>query len=689
MTKKKIAVIGGGIGAMSAVWAITSSPDWQEKYDITVYQLGWRLGGKGASGRGPGARIQEHGLHIFMGFYENTFRVLRQVFDELKNEQAVFTSIQDAFLPHSRIGVMENVDDKWTPWIIDFPKREGEPGDGTPRQYTTVWEVMSAAVLLAIDWIKGELETLEKDFPDIVELLHEWEALAKDAGTGRLVSLERICDLHHGSLGEIEEQLRLHMNDAQHRHVLLAIDLAGTVLSAFMWNWPDIAKHGFSVFDDLDFQAFLKKYGARQETYDVKLSAPVRGFYDLVFAYEDGDVERPNLAAGVALRSAICVALLYKNSVFMKMRSAMGDTIFAPFHKALVKRGVKFEFFHRLDDVKLDESSDGKIVGQLIFNRQAWVLNGSYDPYVNVHGLDCWPQAPLTNQLVKGEAILKGPNGDGTDGWDGHWKGYDLENFWTAWPGVETRTLQRGSDFDEVILAVPPAAHRLICPDAVANSANWAKMIDNVGSVQTQAMQLWMKSTVAGLGWREGSTVVDAYREPYNTWADMTDLIDREQWPEDAGLRSIAYFCGAMPGVLPPPHKKGVMEGENQAAAKAGQKWLAEAIGDLWPLAANANGGLKAGQTVDIYKSIGTGLLQGQYWRANASPSERYVLSLTGSTQYRLGADGSGCANLFFAGDWTNNGFNAGCVEAATMSGLRCSQAICGFPSDEEIETYW
>ena len=48
--KKKIAVLGGGVGSMTAAFEITESPGWEEKYDITVYQLGWRLGGKGAKG---------------------------------------------------------------------------------------------------------------------------------------------------------------------------------------------------------------------------------------------------------------------------------------------------------------------------------------------------------------------------------------------------------------------------------------------------------------------------------------------------------------------------------------------------------------------------------------------------------------------------------------------------------------
>src|SRR5690606_7721667 len=60
--KRKIAVLGGGLGSLSAVFEITEQPDWQQRYEITVYQTGFRLGGKGASGRNPDAcqRIEEH-----------------------------------------------------------------------------------------------------------------------------------------------------------------------------------------------------------------------------------------------------------------------------------------------------------------------------------------------------------------------------------------------------------------------------------------------------------------------------------------------------------------------------------------------------------------------------------------------------------------------------------------------------
>ena len=84
--RKKVAILGGGVGSMTAAFELTQEPDWQDKYDITVYQLGWRLGGKGASGRDRkrGARILEHGLHVWGGYYDNSFRVMRECYDALQ-----------------------------------------------------------------------------------------------------------------------------------------------------------------------------------------------------------------------------------------------------------------------------------------------------------------------------------------------------------------------------------------------------------------------------------------------------------------------------------------------------------------------------------------------------------------------------------------------------------------------------
>ena len=67
---QRIAILGGGVGAMTAAFWLSDKEDWQNRYQIDVYQMGWRLGGKGASGRNAdiAERIEEHGLHIWFGF---------------------------------------------------------------------------------------------------------------------------------------------------------------------------------------------------------------------------------------------------------------------------------------------------------------------------------------------------------------------------------------------------------------------------------------------------------------------------------------------------------------------------------------------------------------------------------------------------------------------------------------------
>ena len=98
--KVKVAVLGGGMGAMSAALALTEIDPKGEKYEITVHQLGWRLGGKTASGRNPkyGQRIEEHGLHIWSGAYDNAFTIMRIAFKALNRPPGdPLATIGDAF----------------------------------------------------------------------------------------------------------------------------------------------------------------------------------------------------------------------------------------------------------------------------------------------------------------------------------------------------------------------------------------------------------------------------------------------------------------------------------------------------------------------------------------------------------------------------------------------------------------
>ena len=99
-----------------------------------MYQLGWRLGGKGASGRrmSQGARIEEHGLHIWFGFYDNAFRLMREAYSELR-PNARGRPARDASTRRSRgaatsIVLYDRQGDGWHGFAFNPPRNLQRPG---------------------------------------------------------------------------------------------------------------------------------------------------------------------------------------------------------------------------------------------------------------------------------------------------------------------------------------------------------------------------------------------------------------------------------------------------------------------------------------------------------------------------------------------------------------------------------
>jgi uncharacterized protein with NAD-binding domain and iron-sulfur cluster len=101
---------------------------------ISLYTQGWRFGGKCATGQNQtaGARIEEHGLHVLIGCYENAFHTIRACYGEWQPRLgSPFHEVSDAFTPEWQLTLMEqdDPDDAWTPWEFFFPPSAGMPGD--------------------------------------------------------------------------------------------------------------------------------------------------------------------------------------------------------------------------------------------------------------------------------------------------------------------------------------------------------------------------------------------------------------------------------------------------------------------------------------------------------------------------------------------------------------------------------
>ena len=68
--------------------------------------------------------------------------------------------------------------------------------------------------------------------------------------------------------------------------------------------------------------------------------------------------------------------------------------------------------------------------------------------------------------------------------------------------------------------------------------------------------------------------------------------------------------------------------------------------------------------------------------------SDRYTLALPGSLEHRISPLRAVVSNMTIAGDWTECGFNEGCIEAAVMSGMLAAHAISGEPDLDDIIGY-
>jgi uncharacterized protein with NAD-binding domain and iron-sulfur cluster len=697
--RKKIAVLGGGISSLTTVCELTSEPGWQEKYEITIYQLGWRIGGKGASGRNRNMfnRIEEHGYHMWFGFYDNAFHLLRDIYEEnarpLDKPMAVWS---EAFKPVNYWVIAEHVEDHWITWPLEFRANPMLPGEQTPMATPNDY------IGRAIRWISVLLQSIhhsetfsidDDDETTAKYLLRPepfWrkvcEKIKTEAGIIEHGILDRFLFI---ALSRIEAVISGQGDARQHHSEIVEVldcfinklrdeikdDLVKNTPARRLWIITDImianirgmieddvVRIGFNSINQWDYRDWLKKHGATELT----LKSPlVQGFYALVFCGHWYSYE-----AGTALRSALELLLNYKGSVYWKMEAGMGDVVFGPIYEVLKKRGVNFKFFHQVKNLEISE--DGKSIASIEIDRQVTIKKGEYEPMYDVRGLPCWPSEPLYEQIVEGEELQK--------------QKINLESHWSPWKNVETIHLQAGKDFDQIVLGISIAALPEICKEIIDARPEWQAMMANVKAIPTMGIQMWMYPDIAGLGspmWRNDICMVSTYVEPCDTWADKSDVLIRESWPDEFFPNSVAYLTGPMePTVQIPPASDRDFPAQARDVVKGyASDFLNSHAENLWPRWIDPITKLPDWKLlVDPQNRTGEGRLNTQFFRANVDPTEHYVLSVTNSTPYRLRADQSGYSNLFLTGDWTLNFINAGCIEAAVMSGMLTALAVQGQP---------
>ena len=661
-----------------------TDPSQPEPCEVTVYQAGWRLGGKGASGRrqDTGQRIEEHGLHIWFGFYANAFDVIKRAYSELARTEGPIKTWRDAFEPCSTVVLYGNRDGTWAPKAWSFPQRDDEePGIGNDpghlRIITRLLDVFSAGRPddpgLLPGPLAGRLDGLNELFGVAADAdndfgLDDLLQIGQDVGNvlGIDVPSLGLDDLLEKAI-DIVGDLRTAVWPGEdsplpdkYDDYAMAVDIALAVMKGI--RDENLLERGFGVANDRELSAWLLEHGARERT--VAESPLLRAFYQLIFGFDSGDRDKRCVAAGKAAQVLIRMVATYKGAVLWKMQAGMGDAIFAPMYEVLKARGVRFEFFHVVESLGVTE--DGKRIGSIEVTRQATATGGEYDPLVTVCGLPCWPHEPCWERLDDSAGTLD-----------------RSVNFEVVDPGVkaagDTRTLVLGTDFDDVVLAIPPGGLTPMCDELAAANTGFATMLDKSKTVATQALQIWVKPLGLDLGWEwwQIPTVAGAYLEPLDTYCDMTHLLKCEEWAPEDDVGHCAYFCGVMRDV------DGEDWGAAQERAKAdGLAHVREKLAPVWPGSSAGGGEFDFDLLVDPGNRAGAARFEGQYWRANSIGADRYVLTPPGTIKHRLRPHESGFENLVLAGDWTRNGICGGSVEAAVTSGRLAAQALTGYPKD-------
>jgi uncharacterized protein with NAD-binding domain and iron-sulfur cluster len=740
--KTRVLIVGGGPSGLATAWELCHGP-LRDELDVTVYTLGWRVGGKGATGRGPNGRIQEHGIHGFAGFYANSTSVLRQSYLDLfpEHRDSVGTvgpdlspgaeprSLDEALLPEDYSTDFLYNEGRAFLRPLWAPHNDAKPWDGDLNLSTE--EAIQSIISLTSNAI------LQRPIPFGTT---RWRAVQLVAKAGAWLSRQFVVrrlthlanDLREAQDGHIEALLSAILTKALRwrmrgrgapKSQFANIDYMVALIRGLTRSGILDRQHPTDVdaLDHLDYKTWLRECGISEAT--LKTGLPnVPAF--ICFQFPNGDATLdPSMSAAAYVGWMVRLALIHGTS-YSFFRSGTGESVIAPIFRSAQLAGARFEFFHKLQNIV--PSADGSTIDRVVFRRQARLRPGleRYEPMTRVPGVryDVWPAGPLLDQLHPDDAAgIAGATGaTGAAGVAGVAGGHvDLESYWSSWEGVDDVVLERGRDFDQIVLAIPPSAFPYICPDLLSQSPT-IQAATTLESCATIGVQLWLDKTLPELGITEklpkGQRMIGAsFIDPFNVIGDFSDLLDHESWNNSdaqpvssvgsasagrANLsrkpKTLLYLCGPIADRTNPLEHDFTQHHVPQVAYEQAMAITAQYLATAAVWLPNAPGnrpadnlGLDVGSLiVNDLKAIGMDRLDAQYLKVNIDPSERYILSLPGSVAKRPKAWAPEANNLTLAGDWIYTGINIGSFEGAVTSGKLAAHALTGYPALKDIAGY-
>jgi uncharacterized protein with NAD-binding domain and iron-sulfur cluster len=686
----KIAIVGGGIAGLTAAFELTRTPELQARYDVTVYQMGWRAGGKLASGRDSLGRNIEHGLHIWFGFYENAFRLMRDVYEEWlpPNGQRI-TRLDQAIRAQAFTPIGNGIETR-PPWFdVTLPSNAGEPGVGEVD--LSLRSCVANLLEHLLSFYEGTLRAnaklprIELKMPigsqqtaptpiiaelspvrvSVAEYLHHAVRRTWRIDENAPWTCADDIEFARTALGTISSAVNQAGFSATPDGDILAqaLELAAAFVAGMLTDIL-LEQRTIQQIDGEDFRHWLVRHGARRSV--ANESPLVKALYDTMFQYPGGKMANASYGAGTAAQVLLRMLATSRGSVAWELQAGSGEVVIAPLFDVLKQRRVKFQFFHKLTAIQL--SSDESSVNSLQFDRQVKLKdpNSEYEPVQMHNGLRGFGSKPDWNLIENGDVLEQ--------------NNVDLESFWCH-QRDEPFHIERGHDFDEVILAIPVGAFKDLgsgggpCSALIDSNEQFKTMTEKLELVPSIAVQLWSTRDLAGLGWQEPKPALVSGPEPLDIWADMSQVLAYEP----AGPKSLHYLCDVFPTDLyrEPADTPGVQDKSQREACCLVRQWLEDRAFVFWPNVPQPPS-FDWGALFVRGNSTGQDRLGEQYIHANINPSDCCVATAAGTSAWRLKTDGAGFDHLYLAGSWIDTGFNTECVEAAVMSGMQAARAITG-----------
>lgn len=709
--KKKISIIGGGIAGLTTAYELTQEEDWKQKYDITIYQMGWRCGGKATAGVGENGRIEEVGVHIFQGWYHNAFRMIREIYEEIKENDLApdnpFKSWKDAFIPNPYTFNTEfdKKNETWNNWTMVFPNNKYQPGTkgnkssftslsegigiileiliGSPFQRTEKNKVPFRIKILKKLFFSKQISKKEEksEYFDFVNKILEKTFKGLEIIIIKLATLKQkypaniflkfLMRFYRKSKTIVQNNCnRLGSDKLKLRRFLLMIELGLVCVEGI---YKDVYNNKSKTYDwhqinSYDFRKWLTKHGGSEELLEFSI---VRFIYYGTFGNiygGSGNIESGKIAADIGIKMITKISS-YKGCFVWYLAAGTGGTFIAPLVLVLKSRGVKFNYFHKLKEVSYSKTNN---IQNIKIDVQVDLKDKDleYNPFIIQKGIHQWTSKPDYNQIDEEQANLLRKNK------------IDLESTLCNWKPISSKTLSFKRDFDIVVLATSIKPLKYVAKDIIDKKESWKNMVDHIATTPTLNVQFWLNRDDAELGFHHSqwglaprqypNTVI--YQDYLYSWTSMSYIEKAENWTIHKP-KQISYWCGVWPeNLLFRTEKQKKSKNENLQELKNHTKnWMAN-MELFWPNAIKDkkfNYDLLCSNQknkVDKFDS--------QYFSVNDDPAMQYVLGRPGTNRYRLKSDNTEYDNLFFAGDWTDFGLNVGYMEGTVQSGIQCANSI-------------